>query len=144
MNLVTVTTFVRNAHGNQKDKAGAPYWLHPVRVMLRLGHGAPLEEKYIALLHDVLEDTDVTVEDLRTAAIPAEVIDAVVLLTRDDDAGSYADYISRLVASGNRMAIRVKLADLGDNLDPKRSASLLPTLAIRYLRAKARLQAALI
>jgi len=102
------------SHRGQVDKAGAPYILHPLRVMLRLKDAA---DRIAAVLHDVLEDTAITVEFLRERGYSEEVLNALDALTRR--AGeSYADFIER--AAGNPLARRVKLADLADNMDVSR------------------------
>lgn len=72
------------------------------------------DTQHTAWLHDIVEDTDVTVTELISRGYPTEVIDAVCLLTRPVKM-SYADYIDQLISSGNRMAIAVKLSDNIDN-----------------------------
>ncbi len=111
--------FIKRAHKGQKDIGGKPYWRHPVRVMARLGRTAPMIEKHAALLHDVVEDTATSFADLKKAGFHAEVLIAVRLLTRPTRL-TYRRYIRRLVQSGNVAAMRVKLADLLDNLDGRR------------------------
>ena len=102
------------AHNNQTDKAGEPYILHPLRVMLSVKGET---EQCAAVLHDVLEDTDITEEYLISEGFSLEIIDALRLLTRkkEDD---YMECISRL--KSNRTARAVKLADLTDNMDISR------------------------
>jgi (p)ppGpp synthase/HD superfamily hydrolase len=134
MNLLDTMDFARAAHGDQLDKAGAPYWLHPVRVMRGLGPDATLATRQVALLHDVLEDTHLTAADLAAAGFPPDVIGAVKLLTRDKTAGTYADYVAGIATSGNAMAIAVKIADLTDNLGRPGAP---PTLVPRYRKALA-------
>lgn len=111
--------FMKRAHRGQKDLGGKPYWKHPVRVMARLGRSAPMTEKHAALLHDVIEDTKTTFAELRKAGFHIEVLAAVELLTRPAEL-TYRGYIRRLVNSGNVAAMRVKLADLLDNMDGRR------------------------
>ena len=101
------------AHKDQVDKNGKPYIEHIYRVADRLVY---LEEKTIALLHDTLEDTDVTEEDLRKE-FPEFVVEAVKALTRDKEKETYEDFIKR--AALNDMAIRVKIADVKDNYERK-------------------------
>src|SRR5215831_14727116 len=92
------------AHEGQKDKEGLPYILHPLRVMQRVeGEQAQI----VAVLHDVIEDTAVTADDLRQAGFSEQVIAAVVCVTHRKDE-SYADYVVRCKA--NEVARRVKLA----------------------------------
>jgi (p)ppGpp synthase/HD superfamily hydrolase len=105
------------AHRGQVDKAGQPYILHPIRLMLAM---TGEQERMAALLHDVVEDSDVTLGDLTVAGYPVEVIETVGLLTHP--AGmEYFDYIGRV--RENPIARRVKVADLKDNLDLSRIAS---------------------
>ena len=98
-------------HRGQRDKAGAPYILHPLRVMLRVGS---LEAKMAAVLHDVVEDTGVTLEALAAAGYPARVVEAVGALSRRPGE-SYEAFIAR--AGQCPLAREVKLADLEDNMN---------------------------
>lgn len=101
------------AHKDQVDKNSKPYIEHVHRVADRLVY---LEEKTIALLHDTLEDTDVTEEDLRKE-FPEFVVEAVKALTRNKEKETYEDFIKR--AALNDMAIKVKVADIKDNYERK-------------------------
>lgn len=127
-------------HEGQLDKGGQPYILHPIRVMLQC---ETIEEKTVAMLHDLLEDTELTEADLRQAGFPAEIIEAVLLLTKEPGA-DYMAYIERICE--NRLAAQVKRADLTDNMDLNR----LPGLTRRdferlekYILAKHRVEQAL-
>jgi (p)ppGpp synthase/HD superfamily hydrolase len=126
------------AHRGQKDRAGAPYVLHPLRMMFRMQTGA---ERVAAVLHDVVEDTDWTLEALRERGFPADVVDAVDHLTRRDGE-PYEAFVER--AAAHPVARRVKIADLEDNMDVRRTGELgekdVERLA-RYLRAWRRLTA---
>jgi (p)ppGpp synthase/HD superfamily hydrolase len=102
------------AHAGQKGKDGSPYILHPLRVMTRARTD---EERMAAVLHDVVEDSEVTLEDLRGAGFPEEVLTVVRLLTHEEGV-SYEDYVERL--KPHPMARRIKLADLEDNSDIRR------------------------
>jgi len=102
------------AHEGQFDKAGAPYVLHPLRLMLRQ---PSLEGMMVAVLHDVVEDTGISLADLRADGFPPSVVEAVAALTRRPQE-SYEDFIQRLAP--NPLARRVKLADLEDKLDLRR------------------------
>jgi (p)ppGpp synthase/HD superfamily hydrolase len=102
------------AHAGQKGKDGSPYILHPLRVMAQVGTDA---ERMAAVLHDVVEDTEVTLGDLREAGFPEEVLRAVTLLTHEEGI-SYEDYVERL--KPHPIARRIKLADLEDNSDIRR------------------------
>ena len=128
------------AHRGQVDKGGEPYILHPKRVM---EHCEATEEKIVAILHDVIEDTEITAEDLKNEGFSAEVIEAVVCLTKKDGE-DYMDYVDRVCK--NRLAARVKLADLNDNMNLSRI--LHPTekdfaRVEKYKKAKARIEQAL-
>ena len=102
------------AHRGQADKTGAPYILHPLRLMLRLRSPA---EMMAAVLHDVVEDTPWTLAALQEAGYPPEVVEAVDRLTRREEE-SYEAFIARV--KQNPLAARVKLADLEDNMDIRR------------------------
>jgi len=99
------------AHVGQIDKGGEPYILHPLRVMYKMDTH---EEMATAVLHDVIEDTDVTTAILRHFEIPEDVIIAVDLLTKKEGQ-DYYDYMQLI--KHNRVAIKVKIADLEDNMD---------------------------
>ena len=117
---------MRRAHEGQIDKSGRPYYLHPLRVAMRLAN-CTAEERHAALLHDVVEDTALTLEDLRAFGYSNEVIELVDILTRRLPGGeSHRQYLERIVASRNVKALRVKLADVIDNMSPARSRSLPP------------------
>jgi len=99
------------AHKNQVDKSGMPYVYHPFHL------AEQMDDEYsvcVALLHDVAEDTDLTVADLSRMGFPKEVTDALALMTHDD-LTPYMDYVERL--SHNPIAAKVKLADLAHNSD---------------------------
>jgi (p)ppGpp synthase/HD superfamily hydrolase len=115
---------MRRAHEGQIDKSGRPYYLHPLRVAMRLAN-CSAAERLAALLHDVVEDTPVTLEDLRGMGYGEDVLELVALLTREKPRGeSHREYIQRIVASRNAPALRVKLADVYDNLSPARTSCL--------------------
>jgi len=102
------------AHEEQRDKAGAPYILHPLRVMMKMETEA---EQITAVLHDVVEDTDWTMERLLQEGFHGEILDALECLTRQDgeDYGKFIERVKR-----NPLAIKIKIADLEDNLDVSR------------------------
>ena len=102
------------AHKGQKDKAGAPYLLHPLRMMLRMETEAAM---MAAVLHEVVEDTDWTLERLREAGFAEEVVEAVDGLTHREGE-SYEEFVGRVRA--NPIARRVKVADLEDNMNIRR------------------------
>ena len=107
------------AHAGVVDKAGAPYVLHPLRMMLRMETEA---EMMAAVLHDVVEDGEGwTLKRLAAEGIPPEVVKAVGFLTkRPAEEADYEAFIRR--AGRNPLARRVKLADLEDNMDLRRIA----------------------
>ena len=102
------------AHEGQMDKGGHPYILHPLRVMKSCKTEM---EKITALLHDVLEDSDHTLEDLRREGVAEEILEALVCLT-PLEGEDYMAYIERICQ--NPLAARVKYADLQDNMDISR------------------------
>ena len=102
------------AHVGQVDKEGAPYILHPLRVMLRL---EGMEERIVAVLHDVVEDSDWTLERLRNEGFSEIILQAIDAVSRRPDE-DYNEFIVR--ASKNSIGRRVKLADLEDNSDLSR------------------------
>ncbi len=106
------------AHRGQVDKAGAPYILHPLRVML--GLSGPMEQ-VAAVLHDVIEDCGWTLEALRERGFPPQVCAALDALTRRPGE-SYEAFILR--AKADAIALTVKLADLADNMDVRRLGDL--------------------
>ena len=125
------------AHQGQTDKGGHPYILHPIRVMERC---ETEETKIIAILHDVMEDSDYTLEDLRKEGFSEEILEALVCLTHQEGE-DYMAYIERVCQ--NPLAARVKYADLQDNMDISRIPH--PTekdfaRLEKYKKAKARIE----
>lgn len=102
------------AHAGQLDKAGQPYILHPLRVMLRL---EGLHERMAAVLHDVVEDTTVTLAQLHAEGFPPAVLDAVDALTKR--AGE-TRLQAAARAAAHAVARAVKLADNAENMDLSR------------------------
>ena len=103
-----------DAHKNQVDKTGVPYVFHPMHL------AEQMKDEYgccVALLHDVIEDTDMTFEDLEKEGFPKDVIDALKLLTHDISI-PYMDYVREI--KKNELARKVKLADLRHNSDLSR------------------------
>ena len=124
------------AHRGQRDKAGNDYIGHPMRVMAA---GTTPEEKIVGVPHDVVEDSDWTLEELAAEGFAPEIIEALRCLTHAEEE-PYDRYIARI--KGNPLAVAVKLNDLTDNMDIRR----LPYLSDkdvkrlkRYLRAYKRL-----
>lgn len=107
-----------DAHHGQVDKTGLPYIYHPIH----LAENMPDENSVItALLHDVIEDTSITIQDLAQEGFNKDILTALTLLTHNP-AEEYMDYISRL--STCPLARRIKLADLYHNSDATRLDSL--------------------
>ncbi len=122
------------AHAGQFDKAGAPYVLHPLRMMLGL---EDRKARIVAVLHDVVEDTPWTLVDLEREGFAPEIVRAVDALTRRPDE-DYETFVRR--AGADPIGWHVKLADLQDNMETTRIAS--PAAAdderlARYARALA-------
>jgi len=127
--LAMITAF--EAHNNvaeewkRTDKVGVPYIYHPIHVAYQM---ETEDEICVALLHDVVEDTGVTLDDLREKGFPERIIDSVKRLTKEDSDSKdkdvlyreYIEYIITLKASGDKVAIKVKLADLRHNSDRSR------------------------
>jgi (p)ppGpp synthase/HD superfamily hydrolase len=120
------------AHHGQVDLQGEPYIFHPLRVMLAV----PLELRPAAVLHDVLEDTQMEAEDLLRRGMTGRTVELVELLTKDPDE-LYIDYILRVFQDAD--AVEIKVADIRDNmarldgLEPEQAAS----MKERYMRALA-------
>ncbi len=126
------------AHEGQYDKGGSSYILHPLRVMMRV---STQEERIVAVLHDVLEDTSITLADLARQGFPLKILAALLALSRRHDE-SYVDFVVRV--GSDPLARVVKLADLADNSDlsriPYPGPADMARLA-RYSEASAYLQA---
>lgn len=115
-------------HAGQRDKMGRAYFQHPMRVAMRCRTD---EEKMVALLHDTIEDTDVTPGFLLAEGFPQSVVDGVLSVTKRDGE-SYEDFVIR--AKQNPLGCVVKLHDLEDNLDIFRLESLSPDMAERFTK----------
>lgn len=119
-------------HKGQLDKAGKDYMEHLIKVSSTF---MTQDEHIVALLHDILEDTSCTVDNLHQYGIPARLIEAVVAMTRREGE-AYFDYIQRLMQ--DPIAVKVKIADLRHNLDASRfpvPSSYPPSLKKRYEKA---------
>lgn len=129
------------AHHGQADKLGVPYIFHPFHLAEQMSDEATT---CVALLHDVVEDTSMTVAEL-ARLFPPEIVEAVRLLTHDKTV-DYFDYVRKIAT--NAIATAVKLADLAHNADPARASltdeapeARVARLA-KYARARALLSAA--
>ena len=103
------------AHKGVLDKSGKPYILHPLRLMMQMDSE---EARITAVLHDVVEDSSLSLADLAASGFSSEIIDALALLTHDKDSVPYEDYIEGI--KSNTLARKVKLADLEHNMDFRR------------------------
>lgn len=113
--LDTTLMLAVRAHYGRTDKGGQPYILHPIRIMMRQ---TTLEARQVALLHDVIEDTDMTLDHIREYGFSEVVIEAMDAITRRPDEPYLSEYIERVAL--NRIATAVKIDDLLDNMDPTR------------------------
>ena len=102
------------AHKEQVDKSGMPYVFHPFHLAEQM---TDEETTVVALLHDVVEDTELTFEGLEKQGFGEEIISALKLLTHNDDT-PYMDYVAKI--KNNKIATAVKLADLKHNSDLSR------------------------
>lgn len=112
-NLNTAIIVATDAHNGQTDKGGNSYILHPLRVMLKMTTD---EERIVAVLHDVIEDTSVTPAMLSELGFPRYIVSAIICLSRYEE--SYMDFIRR--CKQNELARKVKIADIEDNMDLSR------------------------
>lgn len=114
MNLTRAIIIATEAHSGQVDKGGQPYILHPLRVMLSMTSD---EERIVAVFHDVVEDTWVTLDDLRYESYSEDIIETVDSVTKREGE-TYDQQIQR--AKLNPIGRSVKLGDLKDNSDVSR------------------------
>jgi (p)ppGpp synthase/HD superfamily hydrolase len=105
-------------HQDQQDRHGAPYLRHVLRVAER---GRTDDERIVGLLHDVVEDSPMTLDDLRREGFPEHIVQAVDCLTKREGE-PYDQFVDR--TKTNRLAIAVKLNDLEDNMDVRRAPRL--------------------
>ncbi|HOC56408.1 MAG TPA: GTP pyrophosphokinase [Verrucomicrobiota bacterium] len=118
--LETAIRIAVEAHAGQKDKNGQPYILHPLRVMARV---LTEDEKIVAILHDVIEDTPWTADQLKERGFPHHILHALDCVTKREGE-PYDDFVTR--SASDPIAIRVKLADLEDNMDLRRLPHITP------------------
>ena len=109
------------AYAGKVDKAGSEYIKHPLRIMAKMKTDA---EMSVALLHDVIEDSEITADELLSEGIPTDVVDAIICLTKIDNE-SYHDFIVRV--RSNELAVKIKIADIEDNINVLRLKSLSDT-----------------
>ena len=101
-----------SAHKGQKDKSGKDYILHPLRVMT---NGRIEIEKICGVLHDVIEDSDWTIEALEKEGFSTEVISILHCVTKESENEDYIEFIDRIAQ--NPIAVQVRINDLLDNMD---------------------------
>jgi (p)ppGpp synthase/HD superfamily hydrolase len=122
-----------DAHGNQTDRNGMPYLIHVFNVMSK---GKTIDEKICGILHDVVEKSKWTFDDLLKEGFSEEIVEAVRCLSKKDSDEPYDSYIERVTT--NQLAISVKLNDLEDNMDIRRMVEItekeLPRLN-KFIRA---------
>lgn len=119
-NAILIAT---KAHYGQIDKHGEPYILHPLTVMQNVESES---EKIVAVLHDVIEDTDVTLDDLEKEGFSNEVLEALNCITKKNGE-DYIEYLARV--KNNPLALKVKFADIKHNSCPQRLSKLDPEIA---------------
>lgn len=121
--VISALNLCRKLHEGQVDKCGQPYWIHPFTVAMRIfaGHNQNvISNMIVGLLHDVPEDTGMSVEALaKLIELTDEEKQALDLLTRKDGV-SYDEYINSIIESGSKLAIEVKLDDLLHNMNLSR------------------------
>jgi len=112
MSIEQAISIALEAHKGQKDLDGQPVILHPLSVGLK---GETLDEKIVGILHDVVEDSNFTFDDLEKMGASGDVLSALRILTHEK-AMSYDEYVHRIVSSRNMLAIHVKMNDLNHNI----------------------------
>ena len=118
VNLLNLAIAIaEKAHAGQIDKAGKPYILHPLTVMAQMDD---VESKIVAVLHDAIEDSDLTINELSQQGFPELITEAIAAITKLDGE-LYDDYLLRVM--GNAIAFKVKIADVTHNMDISRIAN---------------------
>ena len=112
--LDSAITLASQAHIGQKDKGGSVYILHPLRVMMQMEKE---DAKIVAVLHDVVEDSPLTFDDLKNEGFSDNIIDALKCLTKEQGE-TYEKFIERVLT--NKLATEVKIMDIKDNMDVTR------------------------
>ena len=119
------------AHEGQIDKGGSPYILHPLRVMMSVDGEL---EKIVAVLHDVIEDSNWTFEALLAEGFSVEVIEGLKSVTKESPDEDYDSFIQRAIR--NPIGRKVKIADIRDNLDVTRISDITDKNVIRINKYK--------
>ncbi len=131
--LAKAINIAMKAHEGQVDKVGMPYAGHVMRVM---NYGRTYDEKIVGVLHDVVEDTNWTFEQLSKEGFPPHIVDALRCVTKISDDEPYDDFIKRVKV--NSLASAVKINDLTDNMDIRRYLTISDRDVVRlrkYLKA---------
>ena len=131
MNLERAIEIAQEAHKGVKDKGGHDYINHPIRVMHAMSND---QEKIVAILHDVVEDSDWTFERLKEEGFEDSVIESLRCVTKYSEEEDYQEFIKR--AATNKIATKVKMADIEDNLDLSRLGTLTEKDLIRIEKYK--------
>ena len=133
-----------DAHAGQLDRAGVPYIYHPIHVAEQMDNE---DACVVALLHDVVEDTDISLDDLKEMGFTETQLEGVRLMTHIPPEGElseeekledYLDYVRRI--KDNDLAKQVKIADLNHNADPSRCITDTPSDRARYEKYKKALE----
>jgi (p)ppGpp synthase/HD superfamily hydrolase len=119
MNLERAIEIAQEAHKGVKDKGGHDYIHHPIRVMHAMSND---QEKIVAILHDVVEDSDWTFDRLKEEGFEDSVIESLRCVTKYSEEEDYQEFIKR--AATNKIATKIKMADIEDNLDLSRLGTL--------------------
>lgn len=127
--LSTAIRIAAKAHSGQKDRGGRPYILHPLAVMARMDTD---EERIVAVLHDVVEDTSVNLASLKNCGFSPAVLEAISLLSKPYEDFPYEEFIARI--KSNKLAVKVKLADIAENMKVSRLPSPLTERDIKRLQ----------
>ena len=135
MNLERAIEIAQEAHKGVKDKGGHDYIHHPIRVMHAMSND---QEKIVAILHDVVEDSDWTFERLKEEGFEDSVIESLRCVTKYSEEEDYQEFIKR--AATNKIATKVKMADIEDNLDLSRLGTLTEKDLTRIEKYKKALQ----
>ncbi len=135
MNLERAIEIAQEAHKGVKDKGGHDYIHHPIRVMHAMSND---QEKIVAILHDVVEDYDWTFDRLKEEGFEDSAIESLRCVTKYSEEEDYQEFIKR--AATNKIATKVKIADIEDNLDLSRLGTLTEKDLIRIEKYKKALQ----
>ena len=119
MNLERAIEIAQEAHKGVKDKGGHDYIHHPIRVMHAMSND---QEKIVAILHDAVEDSDWTFDRLKEEGFEDSAIESLRYVTKYSEEEDYQEFIKR--AATNKIATKVKIADIEDNLDLSRLGTL--------------------